>query len=93
MVDYVDVVFKKLQSLMMLALQQQESSDKLCQDLRQICYVTQPIFTTPSNNENEECVGDYSLSLLNAIRFIKDQGTFTVDKFDALDPATQTNVA
>ena len=58
-----------------------------------MCYATHPIFAASSDTENEVCIGDYSVSIANAIRFIKDQGTFTADKFDDLDQETQKNVA
>ena len=38
-------------------------------------------------------VGEYSITTANAIRFIKDQGSFTADKFEALDPEIRNYVA
>ena len=62
-------------------------------DLRQFCYASRPIFTTSGENENEVCVGDYCLTICDSIRFIKDQGTFTADHFDALDEVTKKDFA
>ncbi len=66
--------------------------DQLCRDLKQLCYVVCPIFDSPNDDEYEVCVGNYSVSIANAIRFIKDQGTFTADTFVALEQETQKDV-
>jgi len=88
----VDVTFTALQSLTALASQQKESLEKLGRDLRQMCYATRPIVES-TTSEHEVYIGDYTISSANVIRFIKDQGTFTADKFVALDGETQVDVA
>ena len=67
------------------------------QDLSCLCYADCPILAEPNNSENENenkmIVGEYSVSICNAIGFIKHQGSFTMEKFDALDQGTQKEVA
>ena len=46
-----------------------------------------------SENENEVIFEEYPVSISNAIGFIKDQGSFTMENFDALDQETQKEVA
>ena len=90
--ESVDVTFIKLQSLTALASHQKESLDQLGRGLKRMCYAVRPIFDT-TTSEHEVSVGAYSMSIANAIRFIKDQGTFTADKFIVLDETTQADVA
>ncbi len=51
-----------------------------------VSHVVCPTFHPPNDDEIEMRAGNYSVSIANAaIRFIKDQGTFTADNFVALE--------
>jgi hypothetical protein len=43
--------------------------------------------------ENDVCVGNYSVSMSNAFRFVKDQGIFATEKFDALHESEEEELA
>ena len=90
--ESVDVTFLKLQSLTALASQQKESLEQLGCNLKQMCYAVGPIYDT-TTSVNEISVGDYSMSISDAILFIKDQGTFTADTLAALGEEAQVDVA
>ena len=77
--ESVDVTFLKLQSLTALASQQKESLEQLGCNLKQMCYAVGPIYDT-TTSVNKISVGDYSMSIADAILCIKDLGTFTADK-------------